>query len=235
MPRLVTLIPLLCALFTSTAQADGLVQITIEGTLNREGGARVELDLGAFHPAHEQPREMSISLFLAERTTAADVAALFTSRISDAGFKVIAPAPTVTDKVKRAQIFVERAVLVSLRLGSGLSGTITTCDDVPVSLRVLRPELAVLDARFSATISTFNQHSEEYGQHSLTLDVPKKMNTTEIAGELFKKSLTQDWLAERPGTDGWRPTKMADGAIIRGFSASVSSQGDWKLEIRLAQ
>jgi len=235
MPRLVTLIPLLCALFTSTAQAEGLVQITIEGKITREGGARVELDLGAWHPAHQEAREMSVSLFLAEHTTAADVATLFATRISDAGFTVIAPTPTNTEDVKRAQLFVERAVLVSLRLGSGLSGAITACDSVPVSVRVLRPELQSEEAQVSVTISTFNQHSEKYGQEELSMAVPEKMNTTEIAGELFKLSLQSEWIAERPGTDAWRPMKMADGAIIRGFTARVASRGDWKLEVRLAQ
>ncbi|TDJ70570.1 MAG: hypothetical protein E2O39_09835 [Planctomycetota bacterium] len=215
---------------SSSLGAEGLVQITLEGTLHTVGGARIEFEVGA--RANGEPRQVVLGLHLAESTTCSDLATLLTKRLERGGFEVLT---TRSDDggTPRVQIFVENTIFVRMRLGGGLEGTITVCEEGAAAVRIVRPQAHPQAAELVASASTFHLHTERRGFQNIAITLEPEFHGAQISDILFRESIAHKWLAERPGTDFWRPMGMADGAQITGLSIKLRSEGDWRIEVEL--
>ena len=133
----------------------------------------------------------------------------------------------------RAQMFVEEAIFVRMRLGGGLEGTITVCEEGPASVRFLRPQAHLEPAKLVVSASTFHLHTERRGLKTIDVMLEPTLHGAQVSDLLFRTSIQEKWVAERPGTDSWRPMGMGDGAQITGLSVALRSEGDWRIEVEL--
>ena len=227
-----TLFTAVCCLGGSSL-AEGLAQLTLNGVIDSRGGAPVELHIG-FAKGKEQ-RSVDLRLHLAQETSAVDVAALLVSRLRRAGAEVVFPAEHA-NRPGPAQIFIEDATRVSLRLGHGLWGSITIPQAAPRSVRVLTPLQERDRASLTICATTFHPHTKIPGRVLLDLEVDPKANSTTIAEALFNQGLAHEdkLVGDRPTSDRWRPVKTTAGAEITGCSIELLSPGaDWGLEVEL--
>ncbi len=51
--------------------------------------------------------------------------------------------------------------------------------------------------------------------------------------KIHAAALEAGWLGDRPTVQTWRPVRMVDGSQITGFSISLESAGDWRVEVSL--
>lgn len=231
-PLSILLPVLVWALAGEPVAAQGLVQITLEGALDREGGARVEVNVGARLPAGD--REIDLGLHLARGTSGADLAGLLATRLERAGFDVLFPAPG-TGAERAAHIFLEDALFVRLRAGHGLRATVTTPDAVPASVTIAPPHVRAEDARLVIGASTYSQHTKKRGLQTIELSLGAQDHVVQVAEKLHKVALEAGWVGFRPESKSWRPSKLKDAATPTGFSIEVDSDGDWRLEVELPE
>jgi len=221
------------ALVQGTTWAQGLVQLSLHGKISDPGGARVEVEIGAWAvasaDAQPTPRELDFNAHLAAGTTGQELAQLLERRFSRAGFDVFATEP----REGRGQLFIERALFVRLRLCSGLACEITLADRAPRSVRIMPPTYDKSDATFAFTATTYHPHTELRGRASFDLTIDSGLIPAQVSERLFEVAVDKGWMSQRPGIDAWQPLKRADGALLQGCSMSLRSSSDWRLEVEL--
>ena len=215
---------------SSSLRAQSLVQLTIEGEIDRPGGAWVDVEVVAV-PGTDGARSASLGLHLAEKTAAADVVALLTRRMEAAGMHAVF-ASERTGPRTLAHVFVEDCVAVNLHLGHGLAPTVTLCETAPASLKVVPPIESKGKGFLTIAASTWHAPSQTPNRLSIELELDDRRAPTMIAEDLVTRSIQLGWLAERLKHEAWHPTGMADGSIVKGSSIALQTTGaDWRMEI----
>jgi hypothetical protein len=213
------------------AAAQGLVQISLSGDVDRNGGARAELGI-RFADA-SGTRDVSVSVWLAERTSSADLAVLLTRRLEAAGVRVLHAAEGQAAR-PQSVLFVEDVLAVSLRMGQGLKASVTLCEDRPDTVRLDPPEDAKSAAVLNVTASTWQPHLRTRGRSELELRFEADATPARIADRLASEGIRGGWPGDVERHEVWRPGLIAGQAEVRGASFDLASDGDWRLEIGLA-
>ena len=213
------------------AAGQGLAQITFEGEITREGGARVEITVGV--RVEGVDLQVDLGLHLARGTSAGDVAGFLASRLARAGFDVLSPAARSGSEGAVAHVFVEEALFVRLRAGHGLRFRVTTGDSVPTRVRVSPPQVNPRDARLVVAASTYSQHTRTRGLHSVEIPLAAVDHAAQVTEKIHKGALNAGWIGFRPESRSWRPGKLKDASVPTGFSLELDSEGDWGVEIEL--
>lgn len=238
------LAPILLCL-APVAHAGGLVQISLEGRVDRAGGARIEIAVGAVvdtvvdkltQETTFETREILVALHLAKGTSASDLAQVLASRLREAGMLIIAPRPEqgAPGGASSAQVFIERGIFVRMRLGQGLHGRITACEEAPIAISVESPQVEKVAGKLLLSATAKNMHTGDRSQHDLSMALDVEAHPAQIAAELFQLSMKEGWVAERPESLRWQPVRMKSGAALRGFSVEIEGKGDWGIYMELS-
>jgi len=216
------------------AAAQGMVQLTLSGEVDRTGGARAEVEVTFVNGnTNNEARTVAFGMFLAERTSAADLAVLLEKRFVSAGARAVntsqgQPARGVTC------LFIEDVLGVSLRLGQGLRATVTLSEDRPLSVRIVPPEDAKQDAILRVTASTWFPHERLHKRAEMETRLDPTLTTTRIADLLANQAIRSGWPSEVDRHETWLPGTTASAGVIEGASFDLITSGDWRLEIALA-
>jgi hypothetical protein len=231
----ILLAALFAAVLSLAADAQGLVQLAFGGEIAATGGARVEIEVGFADraPATQgQLRKLDLSLHLGERTSACDLAALLARRLEQAGARVIFTGASAAPHGP-ANLFVEDALSISLRLTDGLTCNVTLCEDRPASVRLQPPLLEKQEARLKVVASTIHPHTKDHGSKSFEWTFADRDTRTDVGNKFIKAAIEKGWMSELENHETWRPGLFADGSNLEGCSFTLYSQGDWRLEIEL--
>ncbi len=233
MPRFLSLATrlLLPLLLVASAQAEGLVQLSLRGRINTRGGAPVELNIGFWDG--KRVRAVDLRLHLAEGTSASDLATLLATRLRKAHAELVTPEVSAASGGS-AQLFIESATLVSLRLGHGLSAIITTADSVPEAVRFQVPKELEQAAKVSISVTTFHPHTKLPSRVDLVQSPEADTSPSSICESFFNEALEKGLICDRPNANRWRPMKTSAGAMVTGCSIDLRSEADWGLEVQLA-
>jgi hypothetical protein len=224
---LVLLAPLLSI---GAARAEGLVQLSLEGVLTTPGGAPMEVHVGFWDGSAVQ--SVDLRLHLAQGTTSHDLATLLAARLRRAKASFQFPGEAAASSP--AQLFLEDATLVSLRLGHGLRASVTTTEVAPESVRFLAPLEVHEPVDVAVCVSTFNPHLKTPGRFLLGVQAEGDAEPSSICEQLFSSGLARGLVSDRSTPDRWSPTKTTEGAVVIGCSIELSmAQADWGLEVRL--
>ncbi|MBL8861756.1 MAG: hypothetical protein JNK02_07060 [Planctomycetes bacterium] len=229
-PRLASLVLTACAL-AGSARAQGPVQLALMGEVDRTGGARIEVDV-TFLARDGQSATASVALFLAERTSAADLGVLLERRLAAAGLRVLNTGSGLPRPV--TCLFVEDVLSVGLRLGHGLRATLTLGEDRAESVRLLAPYDARLDAELRVTASTWMPHERRHARVEYQARLEAAAPPVKIADQLAAASTRVGWSGEIQGHEVWRPGATAAGGAVGAVNFDLQTQGDWRLEVALA-
>jgi len=216
------------------ASAQGLVQLTLAGEIDRTGGARAEIDVTfANNATGGEPRTLSVSLFLAERTSAADLAVLLEKRLTAGGVHTVNASEGQAARPVTC-LFLDEVLGVSLRLGQGLRASVTLSEDRPESVRLLPPQDAKQDAELRVTASTWLAHERRHGRVEIETRLEAAQPVARIADALASRATQAGWASEVQRHEVWMPGGTAAGGTIDAVNFDLHSGGDWRLEIALA-
>lgn len=225
---------LVCMLTGAAAHAEGLVQITLLGSILPPGGAPVEVELEVWDG--EQVDALSLNLHLGQGTRARDLASLIATRLRRLDARVDFPDENADGPKDgfETTLFVQAATSVNLRLGYGMQARVTLCDAAPSSLRFLTPQVNSEGAGIRIAITTFQTHSRQIGRDLISLDVDRGMGPAQVSEQLARVALDKGWIADRPRPDSWSCSRTSDGATVTGCSIELdSAAADWRLEVKL--
>jgi len=232
-PKLAAFLFLVSIAAAGTSSAQGLVQLTLAGEIDRTGGARAEVEVTVANAStNGEPRTLAYSFFLAERTSASDLAVLLEKRLNAAG------VPTVNTSEGQAArpvtcLFVEDVLGVALRLGQGLRASVTLSEDRPASVRVLPPQDAKQDAELRITASTWMAHERQHSRIELETRLEAAFPVVRIADALSGQALRAGWPGEIQHHEFWMPGPVAGGAAVEAVNFDLQTSGDWRLEMAL--
>lgn len=222
----------LFACFAPAAAAESLVQLSLHGELTEAGGAFVQVEVDVWHTT--ELRRHDLHAHLAQGTSAHDLASLLYTRLSEAGVKVRFPGAGASES-KDAQLFIEHTTALNLRLGFGLWGEVTACEEAPKWIRLIEPQLAKGPAQLELTATTYHEHLKQPGRLKLSMPLSKDSNTASISQEFSRLAAENDWIGERPSPDRWSPLRSEMGAAVIACNIRFDSQhSDWRLEVQLA-
>ncbi|MCY2961650.1 MAG: hypothetical protein NTY35_15920 [Planctomycetota bacterium] len=215
------------------SNAQGLVQLTLAGEIDRTGGARAEVELTIANAStNGEPRTLAFSLFLAERTSAADLAVLLERRLTAAGVRTVNASEGQAARPVTC-LFVDDVLGVGLRLGQGLRASVTLSEDRPESVRVLPPQDAKQDAELRVTASTWWAHDRTHHRVELESRLEAAQPVIRIAESLASQATRAGWDSEVQRHEYWMPSATAAGGSIDAVNFDLQSSGDWRLEIAL--
>ena len=221
-------------LLSSTLRAQGLVELGFSGEEAVAGGGRVECSITFCSAKEDRGRHtLDLALHVAEHTSAADIAALVSERLREAGASVVA-AGAHAPPLGPANLFVENVESIGLRLGNGLACSLTLCEDQPASVRLAPPSDTKQSATLTVVASTIQPHTKEHRRVSIEVSFDEKFASSELATRLAKASIDKGWLAEIEAHDTCRPNVFTDGSQLQGCSFDLKSKGDWRIEVALA-
>lgn len=217
---------------TATASGEGLVQLTLNGSIEVRGGAPIEIQWE--HWQRGELKQAHLRLHLAERTQAFDLAALLALRLRASGAEVLFPREQ-SGAEHDVHLFVEATTRVQMRLGSGLWSRLTVCEGAPASVHFEKPQLSIDGAQLIVSTSLFNQHSKLPRTVLQELEVDAHATPTAVCERLFQQGLSLGLVCDRPSPDRWTPVRGTDGGVVTGCSIELLSPGsDWGVEVRLA-
>ncbi|MAF66441.1 MAG: hypothetical protein CMJ84_12390 [Planctomycetes bacterium] len=215
------------------ATAEGLLQLSFKGAIHAEGGSPVSIEVGVWDAASRAATTIPMDLHLAEGTTAHDLAVVVGARLKRRGAHVVLP---LEGSVGRGvvHLFVEDATHVSLRLGGGLWGTVTSCEAAPEQVRFLAPQVTKDSAEIHIGVSIFHPHTKQRGREDLAFEAESALGAARLSELLTAMSIRQGFRADRPSPEGWHAARMADGSVVTGCSVQVlSPDADWGVEMIL--
>jgi hypothetical protein len=223
------------ALFSAPSRAQGLIQLSFEGALIPEGGAAVELELGAIGETEE--RVLSFRAHLAHGTTATQVAGLLAHMLARQAIehRLFDEPALAGGRPGGAQLFVNDVTFVNLRLGHGLSVDVTLCQGAPARLRIDAPRAHKQPAEIAIHVSTLHHEMQSSGTAVVRVTASEGDDAGDLAERLVHTSIDSGWIARRPSVDSWSPVKMGDGSEIVGCSIEIETQGDWRFEVSLVE
>jgi hypothetical protein len=214
------------------ARAQGLLQLGFTGKIDTTGGARVVAEISFLDGKDAQEHTIILGVHLAENTGAADFTALLSDRLRRGGVRVLVPGAETANR-SNAMMFIEDCTGVALRLGRGLSASVTACEEAPVTVRLLPPQDTKNVADLLVTVTTFQPHMKEFARQSFSWSFDEKHTASDVATKLVTKAIDEGWTSELGGHDTWRPGNFKDGSQARGTSIELRTQGDWRLEVTM--
>jgi hypothetical protein len=211
---------------TPPARAEGLVQISLSGTIHTRGGAPIEVELGYWDGS--AVRRFAFNVHLGYGTRGEHLAALLAGRLAHDGARV--QHLTSAIEAEPAHLFLDSATYVGLRLGHGLRGSVTLCDASPEGVRVLAPQVQPGSAQVLLTATTFHAPLRKIGRASLELDIDEQASASGISERLAALALEAGWMPDRPSPDRFACRKLTDGSVVTGFCVEVDGgNSDWRL------
>ncbi|MDZ4772966.1 MAG: hypothetical protein SGI72_07505 [Planctomycetota bacterium] len=226
----------LCALLFSTTPlgAQGLVQISLSGAIDTSGGGRIEVEIATFDPnAPEKPVLTTMKVLLGESTSAADLAVLLTKRL-EANFARVTSLGANAPQRGPVNLFVEGVVSVGLRLGNGLSGNVTLCEDRPMSVRVSPGVESKLGGVLRVVALTRQEHTGDSGRFQVDVNFADRSELTDVGMRVVRAAIAMGWPGELKGHDTWWPAPMTETQRITSCSVELRSNADWRLDVALA-
>jgi hypothetical protein len=221
------------SLSATPAFAQGMVQLTLSGEVDRTGGARAEVEVTFVNGnTNNEARTVAFGMFLAERTSAADLAVLIEKRFVSAGARAVNTSQGQPGRAVTC-LFIEDVLGVSLRLGQGLRATVTLSEDRPQAVRVLPPEDAPQDAILRVTASTWFPHERVHKRAELETRLDPSLTASRMADLLANQAIRSGWPSEIERHETWLPGATAAAGLIQGASFDLITSGDWRLELVL--
>jgi hypothetical protein len=215
-----------------SSRAQGLVQLVLEGEIEPTGGARIESDIVFVDARTSRPQKMSLSLLLGERTSAVDFAGLLARRLEQAGARVVFTGATAPMKGPTS-LFVDDVLSVGLRLGHGLSATVTLCDDRPTSIKLTPSAETQTGASLLVVAQTMEAHSGQPGRIALDMKLDERADASDVGSQMVKAAIDKGWASELDGHVTWRPGPMTDTGDITACSLQLRSSTDWRIDVSL--
>ncbi len=213
------------------AAAQGPVQLALSGEIDRTGGARAEVEV-TFASSNGNAATARFSMFLAERTSAADLGVLLEKRLSAAGVRVINASGGQSAR-PITSLFFDDVLAIGLRLGHGLRSTVTLGEDRPASVRILPPEDAKQDAELRVTASTWMAHERRHQRLEIEARLEAAAPVVRIADLLVGASTRAGWPSDMQNHEAWLPGPAAAGNVVDAVNFDLQTSGDWRLEIAL--
>lgn len=229
--RVVASIALVSSALAGSAAAQGPVQLSLSGEIDRTGGARAEVEVN-FASGNGAVATARFSMFLAERTTAADLGVLLEKRMSAAGVHVLNASGGQSARPVTC-LFFEDVLGIGLRLGNGLRSTVTLGEDRPDSVRILPPEDAKQDGELRVTASTWMAHERRHQRVEIEARLEAAAPVVRIADLLVGASTRAGWASDMRNHEAWLPGPAASGGVVDAVSFDLQTSGDWRLEIAL--
>lgn len=232
----------------SAGAVQGLAQIRLGGQIAAPSEATATVTDGVFGHLVEIEIEAKtatskgsavLHLHVAAGTTGAELLQLVSAKLSAAAVPSTLTMPLSpggeNPKARSASLWVEGATRIHLRLGGGITGSVSCVEGPPKSIRVLpasaieRPTQVRVDA---STAIIMNDRAPVRGRATFQAALDKVEHAAGTATALWEAA-TDKWMSDRPGGDAWRPIKMASGATLTGVSVGLSGVGDWALQVSL--
>jgi len=218
------------SLLAGNAAAQGPVQLALSGEIDRSGGARAEVDVS--FATSNGVATAHFSMFLAERTSAADLGVLLEKRLGAAGVRVLNASGGQSAR-PITSLFFEDVLAIGLRLGNGLRSTVTLGEDRPDSVRILPPEDAKQDGDLRVTASSWMAHERRHQRLEIEARLEAAAPAVRIADLLVGASTRAGWASDMRNHEAWLPGPAAAGGVVDAVSFDLQTSGDWRLEIAL--
>jgi hypothetical protein len=219
--------------FVSPLRAQGLVEISLSGTVDTAGGGRIEIEIATFNPTSPNvPVATKLNLLLGEGTTAADLGLLLSRRLEEKLVRVTSLGSNAPQRGP-VNLFVENALSVGLRLGNGLSGTVTLCEDRPLSVKVSPGAESKLGATLKVVALTHQEHTGDNGRFVVSQDFQDRSELTDVGTKLVRAAISMGWPSELKNHDTWWPAPNTETERITSCSFEIRSNGDWRLDVAL--
>lgn len=228
-----SLLALVCiASFCSSAMGSGLVQVSLSGKIDQDQGSIVALQVNS------GSHSLDFSGMVGEGTTVGDLAALFELKLKRSGFSV-----TRGDSVAQrgpVSLFIDNVEFISVRMGAGVTATVTSTEELPTSFRVLPPRIKSKSG--GGSLQTYvTMKSEAKGQEpsleikEIAVDLPARGGASgDVATELSRKGLHEGVTSTKLQSGGWKATGTESGAKAIAMSVRLYSDVDWGIEMTLA-
>lgn len=221
------------AFLSTLAHAEGLVQLTLTGSVTAVGGAPIQIEIASVDPAaQDRLRTTSLDLLLAQGTTAADLGALLARRLEQAGIGFVR-AEAAANGPGRASLFVEHATAVALRLGNGLGASITLCDTVPTSARLSPGREAKAPCQVSVVAHTQNPVTFERRHLDIAFTLEATATLNEANSKLALSAISAGWRSELKSNEWWLPKPAAEHGNVTGCVIEAATTGDWRVDVTL--
>jgi len=212
-----------------SASASGLVQLVVSGQIEESGGSMIELKLTA------DGEELSFRGLLAYGTRSSDLAALFERRLKGQGIRYsLGPAAAPRGDIS---IFIEDVEAVTLRLGGGLTASVTSVEEVPDRLRLLPPHrtMGQLGGEVGVFVTSELRSTGALSQTALNLNLPDTKTTSAWVSEhLSRSAIGASMRSSRPTPDSWTSTGTTAGGEAIAMTVRLYSDSDWGIEMTLS-
>lgn len=231
-------LPLFLAILVGTvlcapSRAQGLVQLTLAGEIAEYGGARVEVEMVLQSPESASPVRMSLVGLLGQHTSAADLANLVTARLRLVGVSAISlgsHAPLLGP----VNLYVDGVLSIGMRLGHGLSATVTLCEDRPASVKLTPGAESKKGADLKVVVLTTQDQTRSQGRFTISTQLVDDSQITDVGMRLVHAAIAQGWPAELKNHDTWCPAAATETERVTSCSFDLRSQADWRLDVALA-
>ncbi|MDF1797671.1 MAG: hypothetical protein P1V81_00720 [Planctomycetota bacterium] len=212
-----------------SASASGLVQIVIRGQIEESGGAPIQLKLKA------DGSELSFRGLLAYGTRSGDLAALFERRLKGQGIRYsLGPAAAPRGEIS---LFIEDVEAITVRLGGGLTASVTSVEEVPDRLRLLPPNRTTgqLGGEVGIFVTSEVRGTGVLSQAALSLDLPNTKTTSAwVSEQLSRRAIGASMRSSRPTPDSWTSTGTTSGGEAIAMSVRLYADSDWGVEMTLS-
>ena len=226
------LVPVL--LLASSLRAQGLVQISLGGSVDTPGGGNVEVEVT--YPnrnANDALETVVVALVLGEGTSAFDFALLLERRLEAHNLRVTSSGPSTPIRGP-VNLFVEGVYAVGIRLGHGLNATVTLCEDRPLSIKLSPGRESKLGASISVVAHTYQERTKEVGRVKVSETFSDKSEQTDVATRLVRAAIGAGWTSELANHTTWLPSGTTETERVTACSIELRSNADWRLDVVLA-
>ncbi|MFT6713380.1 MAG: hypothetical protein ACJAVJ_000655 [Planctomycetota bacterium] len=228
-----SLLALAClASLCTCAMGSGLVQVSLSGKIDREQGSIVEMKVTS------GSHSLQFSGMVGEGTTVGDLAALFELKLKRSGFSV--SRGDVVAVRGPVSLFIDNVEFIAVRMGAGVTATVTSTEELPSSFRALPPRMM---SKFGGgSLQAFvTMESQVKGQEpsleikDLDVDLPSQGGTSaDVASDLSRQGLHAGVTSTKDKDGGWRAMGTDAGAKAVSMSVKLYSDLDWGIEMTLA-
>ena len=222
-------VPLFLALASSSAIAQGLVQVQLSGTVS----GSVEFELRASDSAGGEAPSVVLHLLLGNGTRASDLVLLIADELRQKKIAhLVGEAPASANEPR--SLFIDSALSIAMRSSPGLTVCITLPRTVPAALRILTPLQKSVASSLFVSGATSNARLERRGTLAFQVKLEADMVATGAAEALVTACSKAPWLCDKPSHESWHPTSSMDGWELSGMSFLLApSEGDWGLKLDL--